>query len=74
MLRKWRPSLVSFIVIIFTSMVQDPVPIIRHNTVNTSFSVPRGKDVVFAIEGRDRQQLKGLATDSLGSKALLPGT
>lgn len=32
---------------------EDPISVIPHNAVNVSFSVPRGKDVVFAIEGRD---------------------
>ena len=34
-------------------IVEDPIPIIRHNALNVSFSVLSGKDIVFAIEARD---------------------
>ena len=34
-------------------IVKDPVPITPHGAVNVSFTVPHGKNIVFAIEGRD---------------------
>ena len=46
-------------------IAEDPIPIIRHNAVNVSFSIPSGKDVVFAIEGRDwADDVSGLEYDN----------
>lgn len=45
-------------------VAQDPIPTFRHNAVNVSFSIPRGKNTVFAIEARDwADDVSGLEYD-----------
>ena len=45
-------------------IAQDPIPIIRHNAVNVTFTVPRGRDIAFAIEARDwADDISGLEYD-----------
>ena len=46
-------------------IIEDPVPIIRHNAVNVSFRVPRGKNITFAIDARDwADDISGLEYDN----------
>lgn len=45
-------------------VAQDPIPTFRHNAVNVSFNIPRGKNTVFAIEARDwADDVSGLEYD-----------
>lgn len=46
-------------------VAQDPITTFPHNAVNVSFSIPRGKDTVFAIEAMDwADDVSGLEYDN----------
>ena len=46
-------------------VAQDPITTFPHNAVNVSFSIPRGKDAIFAIEAMDwADDVSGLEYDN----------